>query len=306
MDARSLQTLLAALEATGYGFIAPTPATSRRWVERATPGPRLLRDIFGWSLAFAAQDLDPDLLALGRDGGWLVPQAAGWRATVRVSTVHGRLFLHSAFPTDSSDAVFLGPDTYRFADLIAAEIGRAPVNRLLDLGAGAGVGGILAARYAPGARVFLSDINPLALELAGANAAHAGVKVERLQASGLEAAPPGLDLILANPPYIAGDSGHIYKDGGDLHGARLSLDWATEGLSRLTSGGRLLLYTGSAILQGGFDAFRVALEAAVAQQGGVLAYRELDPDVFGGELRRPAYADVERIAAVAAVIAKPA
>lgn len=65
---------------------------------------------------------------------------------MRVSTVHGRLFLHSAFLTDSSDAVFLGPDTYRFADLIAAEIGRAPVNRLLDLGAGAGVGGILAAR----------------------------------------------------------------------------------------------------------------------------------------------------------------
>ncbi len=66
--------------------------------------------------------------------------------------------------------MFLGPDTYRFADLIAAEIGRAPVNRLLDLGAGAGVGGILAARYAPGATVFLSDVNPLALELAGASA----------------------------------------------------------------------------------------------------------------------------------------
>ncbi len=91
-----------------------------------------------------------------------------------------------------------------------------------------------------------------------------------------------------------------------MHGARLSLDWAAEGLRRLTAGGRLLLYAGSAILQGGFDAFKAALEAAVAQQGGVLAYRELDPDVFGGDLRRPAYADVERIAAVAAVIAKPA
>jgi hypothetical protein len=33
-----------------------------------------------------------------------------------------------------------------------------------------------------------------------------------------------------------------------------------------------------------------------------MTYEELDPDVFGGMLRRPAYDDVERIAAVGAVI----
>ena len=33
-----------------------------------------------------------------------------------------------------------------------------------------------------------------------------------------------------------------------------------------------------------------------------LRYREIDPDVFGEELETPAYADVDRIALVAAVM----
>jgi len=32
------------------------------------------------------------------------------------------------------------------------------------------------------------------------------------------------------------------------------------------------------------------------------AYREIDPDIFGDELRRAVYADVERLAAVGIVI----
>jgi hypothetical protein len=35
-----------------------------------------------------------------------------------------------------------------------------------------------------------------------------------------------------------------------------------------------------------------------------LRYRELDPDIFGEELEKQAYADVERIAAVAAIATK--
>jgi hypothetical protein len=34
-------------------------------------------------------------------------------------------------------------------------------------------------------------------------------------------------------------------------------------------------------------------------------YRELDPDVFGEDLDEPAYAQVERIALVGAVIVRP-
>jgi SAM-dependent methyltransferase len=301
----SLQALLAALETRGYGFTTPTPATCRRRVENAAPGPRTLRDVFGWSLAFVEADLDPALFELIQAAGCVVPDAAGWRSTVRISTVHGRLFLHSAFPANAPDAVFLGPDSYRFADLIAVEIGQRPIETVLDVGAGAGVGGLVAERYAPGAKVYLRDINPAALELARANAAHVGIDVELRQASGLDGAPAQLDLIVANPPYVAGVSGRAYKDGGDLHGARLSLDWAVEGMGHLAPGGRFILYTGSAILDGGIDQFHQALKPAVTAAGCTLRYRELDPDIFSGELRRSAYADVERIAAIGAVITRP-
>jgi methylase of polypeptide subunit release factors len=107
---------------------------------------------------------------------------------------------------------------------------KGPIATILDVGAGAGVGGLVAERHAPGAKVYLSDINPAALELARANAAHAGISAEIVLAPGLDGAPADLDLIVANPPYVAGESGRAYKDGGDLHGARLSLDWAIAGM----------------------------------------------------------------------------
>jgi hypothetical protein len=97
------------------------------------------------------------------------------------------------------------------------------------------------------------------------------------QASGLDGAPDDLDLIVANPPYVAGDSGRAYKDGGDLHGARLSLDWAVAGMGRLAPGGRIILYTGSAILDGGVDQFHEALKRAVHGAGCLLRYRNSTP-----------------------------
>lgn len=302
---KALHGLLSRLADTGYSFTTPTPSTCRRRAERAAPGPRTLRDIFGWSLGFKLGDLDPDLLNLMQAAGCLVSEPGGWRSTLRVSTVHDRLFLHSGFPATAPDAVFLGPDSYRFADFIKAQIGAAPVASILDVGTGAGVGGLVAQRYAQGAKVYLSDINPVALALARTNAVQAGVDAQIAQASGLDGAPRDLDLIVANPPYVAGCSGRAYKDGGDLHGARLSLDWAVQGMGHLAPGGRILLYTGSAILDGGVDQFREALAGAVDAKGYGLGYRELDPDIFSGELRREAYADVERIAAVGAVITRP-
>jgi len=63
----------------------------------------------------------------------------------------------------------------------------------------------------------------------------------------------------------------------------------------------MLLYTGVAIV-GGHDHLRDALERDLPALGCTLRYRELDPDIFGEELEKPAYADVERIAAIGAVV----
>ncbi len=53
------------------------------------------------------------------------------------------------------------------------------------------------------------------------------------------------DLIMANPPYIQDDSERLYRHGGGHMGTDLSVRIVSEGLGRLTPGGKLLLYTGS-------------------------------------------------------------
>lgn len=301
----ALLALLAALDAVGYDFVTPTPSVSRRGAERRLSQAAPLRAVFGWSQAVASADLDPVILALAKDAGILVEDGEACRSVLRVSRLAGMLLLHSAFPATASDAVFLGPDSYRFARFIAQATAGRQVGALAEIGCGAGVGGLVAGRLHRAARVELGDVNGAALALAAVNAAYNGVPARTLISDGMAALDGPYDLIVANPPYVAGVSGRAYKDGGDMHGARLALDWAGQALDRLAPGGRLVLYTGSAILDGGIDALRAALEDMVAGAPCRLTYEELDPDIFAGELRRDAYADVERIAAVGAVIARP-
>lgn len=295
--------LLRLLDARGYDFVTPTLATVRRWRSRSPPGAPDLRDILGWGMAFRAADLEPEVFAVLEATNLLVVADGLMRCSLRAARLHGRLFLHSASERSGEAAVFLGPDSYRFADFIQHEIGTAPVRTLMDVGTGAGVGAIVAGGWTTGARVMATDVNPRALRLTKANARHAGVSLEAWLADGLGEGPGDLDLVLANPPYVAGASA-TYKAGGGAHGEQLALDWAQAASTRLAVGGRFLLYTGAPILRGGRDAVLAGLERIVAGGRFALAYRELDPDVFGGELRRSAYKDVERIAAVGAVISR--
>ena len=109
-------------------------------------------------------------------------------------------------------------------------------------------------------------------------------------------------MIVANPPYISG-SGLTYSDGGKALGAETTLAWAKSGLSALAPGGRLLLYSGSAIVRG-VDLLQRELQEVAATAGASLRYGELDPDVFPATLLNPGYWGVDRIAAVGAVLAK--
>lgn len=303
----ALLRLLRRLEEDGYEFVTVTPETHRRVIARGDRAEaRSLRDVLGWSLPFTEDLLPGDLLRLMTDAGVVARRGARLAATVRVSRLHGRLFLHSAFPTDEADAVFLGPDSYRFATFIAAEIAhRGGGRRLAEIGAGAGVGAITAAGLTPGAEVLLTDVNADALRLARINAAAAGLEIETLQTNGLDGVDGAFDLIVANQPYIADPEGPTYRDGGGLRGGQMAVDWARAATQRLEPGGRLLLYTGVAIVDGR-DEVRGELETAAAEAGCALAYREIDPDVFGEQLDQPGYEDVERIAAVGAVLSRRA
>ena len=302
----ALLRLLTELDDGGYDFITVTPETHRRVLERRK-GEKAhdWRDVFGWSMPFESELLAGPVLDVLEEAGAVAREGALLRSKVRVSSLAGRLFLHSAYPTTDEDSVFFGPDTYRFARFLEAELAAVDgVRHLVDIGAGSGAGGITAAALVEPVQVSLTDINPVALGLAATNAAAASIEVSLVE-GGLDAVQGPVDLIIANPPYIADPLGREYRDGGDGVGSGLSIEWALQGARRLEAGGTMLLYSGSPII-GGEDRLLTQLAEGLDEVGCTLRYEELDPDVFGEELEQPAYRDakVERIAAIGAVIRK--
>ena len=295
-EERALLELGRALQARDYRFITVTPSTHRR--VNARPDSAVARDlggVFGWSRPFHPSLLTPSLLELLAGAGALVELPDGLRrSAVRFSSLGDELYVHSAFPTESADAVFFGPDTYRF---VAALRRRArPAGRAVDLGCGSGAGGLALRDRVD--RLLLTDINPGALRLARVNAALAGCHQVDFALGDLYRAVDGeVDLIVANPPYLADAAGRAYRDGGAAWGTALSLRIVAEGVPRLRAGGQLILYTGAPV-RGGADLLWEQLRALVDQRTVDLEYEELDPDVFGEELDEPGYGDIERIAAV--------
>jgi len=308
----ALLRLATAVRATCYRFVTVTPATHAR--VNARPGnawARGLEDVFGWSRPFRPEILPPGLFDLMRRAGVAVPhgeEGGGWRSSVRLSSLGGGLFLHSAYPTAESDAVFFGPDTYRFAAAVEAHLERrsSPVRRAVDICCGAGPGAILVAKARPAAEVLMGDINEAALRLARLNAALAGAGNATARRSDLLSGISGglFDLVIANPPYLVDPTERAYRHGGGPLGAELSLKILDAALGRLAPGGTLLLYTGAAVVNGR-DPFRSEAEGRLAADRGVgWTYREVDPDVFGEELDTAAYAEADRIAAVVLTVTR--
>ncbi len=301
----ALLALLTWLKGQGYHFITPTPDTHSRVIARAgMERARDLRGAFGWSLPFGPELLPADLLAQLQAAGLVKEEAGGLKSTVRASCLHDQLFLHSAYPTTDEDSVFFGPDTYRFLAFMRAELAQLPPARhLVDLGTGSGAGGIVAALIDHAESVTLIDVNPRALMFAGVNAKAAGVEATLVRGSSLDTVSPPIDLVIANPPFIMDEHDRTYRDGGGMNGAQVSFDWTLDAARRLEPGGRMLLYTGVAIVDGR-DALHEALKQTLPEHGCTLRYAELDPDIFGEELDKKPYAQVERIAAVGAVVEK--
>jgi methylase of polypeptide subunit release factors len=327
-----LALLLSELAASNYSFITPTPLTHQRvvahrahkaqWSTAAVNSCQpttTLRDIFGWNLQFEAAAVRHDLLALMEDTGILRCHGDSFSSAVRVSCIDDDLFVHSAYPTTQDNAVFFGPDTYRFARFIQQSIelthswrvgaGRAcgrPL-RVLDVGCGSGAGGVVAARCLKNLdipfSVVMNDINPLALHYTAVNAAFAGMPVELAEGDALSAVTGMFDLVISNPPYLDDAAARSYRHGGARLGRALSVRIAAEALGRLAPGGQLLLYTGVAMVDG-VDPFMAEMLPLLAQTDCDWSYTEIDPDVFGEELEQPVYAHVDRIAAVGLVVTR--
>ncbi|MCQ4288544.1 class I SAM-dependent methyltransferase [Pseudomonas stutzeri] len=306
---RALLHLAQALRERGYHFITPTPLTHERVNQRVENVlAKDLAGVFGWSRPFQHELLLPALFSLMDQAGVLAPCDSRWRSRVRLSSLDGQLFVHSAYPTDAPDAVFFGPDTYRFANAIQAHLNDHPGNirRAVDIGCGSGAGAVLTALARPQAEVLAVDINSSALRLTRINAALAGADNLRAQHSDLLRDVDGeFDLILANPPYLVDPGERAYRHGGGPLGAGLSLAIFDSALERLAPCGTLLLYTGVAMI-GNQDPFLMEVSQRLEGRGLQWRYREVDPDVFGEELLDGAYTECDRIAAVVLEVTRPA
>jgi release factor glutamine methyltransferase len=274
-------TLARAVRDTGYTFTTVTPATHAHVNARPRNAEaKSLRDVFGWSRPF-------------QDGPLLRP-------TIRFSSLDGELFAHSSYPPSAADAVFFGPDTMRFAAAVIAHVESRskPVRRAVDLGCGSGAAGICIAKRAPGAEVVLVDINPAAMRAARVNARLAGTDgVDVRRSDMLRDVEGQFDLIVSNPPFMIDTAARAYRHGGGPLGAGLSLAVAEQAVERLAPGGSLVLFTGSAIVEGE-DPFRDAVASLCGRAGLDWTYREFDPDEYGEELANAVYDEVERLALV--------
>lgn len=311
-ESAALIKLGSQLKDRGYRFTTVTPASHSQVIGRPHNGKTSLRDVFGWSRAFSRTDLPEEIFTSMIKARVLVEDAGTFRSTVRFSTLGEQLFVHSGFPTKEGNAVFFGPDTYRFIRFIDHALSNfdSSNNQLnvLDLGCGSGVGGLHIAQLKSLGRasVVLSDINARAVFFSKINTVLNSIEAEVsvVQSDLFQNLSGSFDLIISNPPYLVDAFERQYRHGGGEFGSQLSLRIVEASLPRLAPGGRLLLYTGSAIVEGA-DLFYDAVCACSAERRMKVCYEEIDPDVFGEELEHPPYDRADRIAAVGVTIEKP-
>jgi release factor glutamine methyltransferase len=307
MEARdqALVALGEELQAAGYRFTTVTPDSHRRVNDRPeTARAASLEAIFGWNRPFRREHFPQRIVTLLEEAEELEVFEDCFRSKVRISTLADQLFVHSSFPTASSDAVFFGPDTYRFVRALRQAMQGLEASKpftIIDIGCGSGAGGLFAAlQLKPHAEVdvILSDINPKALRYAAINAALNRIANVRTVPSDVfdQINDPG-NLIISNPPYLVDAAGRLYRHGGGEFGFDLSLRIVDAGIDRLAPGGRLVLYTGTPVIDG-IDKFYEALRPLLAQRGLSYSYEEIDPDVFGEELEHAPYDQADRIAVV--------
>jgi len=150
----------------------------------------------------------------------------------------------------------------------------APGLKVLDLGCGCGVVGLLAAKKCGPENVWLLDIDSQAVDIARQNAVENGVPgVTCVVSDGLSALnETGFDLILSSPPYQS-----------DFKVAKAFIE---KGFNRLKLGGRMLMVTKR----------RPWYENKLRAIFGGVKVREIDGYfVFEAQRRSPHYAKLRKL-----------
>lgn len=154
------------------------------------------------------------------------------------------------------DVLIPRPETELLVEVVLDALQHLAAPRVLDLGTGSGAIALSIALSRPDATIVATDASPAALAVAQCNAQHLGASVHFLCGNWYDALAPSadFDVIVSNPPYIAGCDSHLQHgdvrfepasaltDGADGLGAIRAIVSGAQ--SRLRAGGSLFLEHG--------------------------------------------------------------
>lgn len=170
--------------------------------------------------------------ALGRDPAYLIAHAEDNIATEQALTfeawvgrraagepvayITGRREFYGRSFRVTPDVLIPRPETELLVDVALAQLRGLCAARVLDLGTGSGCIALTLAAECVGAHVTGVDASEAALAVARSNAVQLGVdRVEWHLSNWFDAlGTKTYDVIVSNPPYIAGDDEHLVR--GDL------------------------------------------------------------------------------------------
>jgi release factor glutamine methyltransferase len=163
------------------------------------------------------------------------------------ATFHGLTFL-----TDPGRVFTPRATTEELVDAALARVGTGPA-RVADVGTGSGVIAITLALRAPLVEVWASDTCAKALAVASVNATRLGAQVHLVHGDLLDGLPRGLDLIVANLPYLEpGTPGYeeeppsaVFSSGDGLDHYRRLLAGAADHLAE--DGGIVIQFRGEVL-----------------------------------------------------------
>ena len=142
------------------------------------------------------------------------------------------------------------PETELLVEAALDELRHDRAPQILDLGTGSGAIAVAMAVEVPGARIVAVDTSPAALEIARRNAARAGaVNVEFLPGNWYEPVTgQRFDLIVSNPPYLAGDDPHLATLGHEPASALVAGPTGLESLASIIAGATGHLHPGGSLI----------------------------------------------------------
>jgi release factor glutamine methyltransferase len=129
------------------------------------------------------------------------------------------------------------------------EAARRPAPTVADLGTGSGAIALALKQRCPRAALTATDASPAALAVAAANGQQLGIDVEWRLGDWWQAVAGGhFDLVVANPPYVAGDDPHLAALRHEPLGALTPGGDGLDALRRIVGGAPAHLHPGGALL----------------------------------------------------------